>query len=208
MHIVMKTSTQMKVSTPTIRPRIHRHSSQEVRAHSLGFTLIELMVSLGIFSIVMTIAASSYISAMAASQYSQSSAKVVNSLANVLNNISNEIRNGSCGSGLCTTSTTGISNSFSFKNADGKTVKYSLSNNSITRTISGASEELTDPKNVNVKSLNFLVNSYSVTPSGGTQVAKQFWIIVTLSGKPPTNSGSVTPVYLETGVTLRQLTIQ
>lgn len=176
-----------------------------------GFTLIELIVSLGIFSIVMVIATGSYLSVVSTTRNVQKSTKAVNNLATALTLMTNEIRNGSCNnSGDCKL---GVFNSFSFTNSDDTPVTYCLANISgdgvIERAQGGvgcpslSAEKITD-SSVNVKNLSFWTNSYEKTINGITE--GQYWIVISLSGKSSLVGSTVPTTYFETGVTFRQLT--
>ncbi|HQU07705.1 MAG: hypothetical protein B7X04_01725 [Parcubacteria group bacterium 21-54-25] len=185
-----------------------------------GFTLIELIVALGIFSIVMTIAAASYLSVVAATQNVRESTKALDSLATALTEISNEIRDGSCvvGSSQCgglgSSSNSISTNSFSFTNVDGNTITYcltpvGLSGNVVQRVTGsscsgGTAENITDPSSVNVTNLIFIITSFS--KSSGSATATQYWIQIFLAGKPVSSGSSAQTVYLQTGATFRQLT--
>ncbi len=200
--------------------------NRALSAHK-GFTLIELIVALGLFSIVMLIAASSYFSAVAAATRVENSTKAINDLSQALDDMANEIRNGRCQGnsqcgGLLNPSSTSSENigltSFSFTNSSGEDVTYCLDSNSgkgvIKRVVGSASCSsanalpLTDPSNVVVKDLTFSIFQYETSsPSGLT--GRQFWIIVGIKGSPTqVGSASVNPIYLETGLTFRQLTLQ
>ena len=78
-------------------PWTMNHKSWNVR----GFTLIEIMVSLAIFAIVMTIAAGSLLTIVNANRKSQSLQSVMNNLAFALENMVRNMRTGTsyhCGS--------------------------------------------------------------------------------------------------------------
>ena len=184
-------------------PIIHSHSHKQA-----GFTLIELIVSLGIFSMVMLIATGSYLSAVSTTKNVQESTKAVNTIAAALNTISNEIRNGSCGAGQCAT---GAHSQFSFTNSSGTDVTYCLTGGVIERvegttlcSSAGADKQITDAS-VKVTNLSFWNTAYSSTVAGIT--GKQYFVVITLSGKSLAAGSTAAPIYLETGVTFRQLTV-
>lgn len=191
----------------TMRSNLCAGEISDCKRKALGFTLIELIVSLGIFSIVMVIATGSYLSVVSATRKVQESTKAVNNLSTALTLMTNEIRNGSCGLGQCTTGT-----NFSFTNSDKQKVTYCIdsSGNGIVERAQGnvacpssSAEKITN-SSVDVTKLNFWVNSYENSVNGITE--RQYWTVVSLSGKPSLVSNTTPTTYLETGVTFRQLT--
>ncbi len=176
-----------------------------------GFTLIELIVSLGIFSIVMLIATGSYLSAVSTTKNVQESTKVANTVATALSTISNEIRDGSCGPSQCQK---GTNSQFSFTNSSDFYVTYCLSGGIIKRIsdttsktplCSSSGVEQITGSSVKVTNLSFWVNSYTVSSNGIN--GRQYWIVISLSGESSIAGSTAPPIHLETGVTFRQLTI-
>ncbi len=75
---------------------LFRISIFEFRAfHQRGFTLVEMMVAFGIFSIIMVVAVGSFVSLMEANHKTQELKTVVNNLHFAFENISRNIRTGS-----------------------------------------------------------------------------------------------------------------
>ncbi len=187
------------------------------RSHShkqTGFTLIELIVSLGIFSMVMLIASGSYLSAVSTTRNVQESTKAVNTIAAALNTISNELRSGSCNTSSAGQCATGAHSQFSFTNSSGINVTYCIHNGIIKRVTSATdktppcnatgTEQITNAS-VDVTNLSFWNTAYSSTVAGIT--GKQYFVVITLSGKSLAAGSTAAPIYLETGVTFRQLTV-
>ncbi len=91
--------------------------------HRNGFTLIELMVGMGIFSIIMTIVVSIFLVAMRSSRFVSIQATAVDNLSLSVEQIAREVRTGY---GF----TTG-SGALSYTNDDGQSVTYAFSNGRI-----------------------------------------------------------------------------
>jgi prepilin-type N-terminal cleavage/methylation domain-containing protein len=107
-----------------------------------GYSLIEMIVSVGIFSVVMLVSTSAYLSLISLDRQARATSDVMSNLTFVVDSMSRNIRTGRsyCISG-CT------SNSFSFVNAEGETVVYAYTNGTITQKIGTANpESLIDPR--------------------------------------------------------------
>lgn len=78
----------------TLQQQLLNAKSYKLKASS-GFTLVEMMVAFGIFSIIMTVAVGSFISLMEANHKTQELKTVVNNLHFAFENISRNIRTGS-----------------------------------------------------------------------------------------------------------------
>lgn len=150
-----------------------------------GFSLLELIVSVGLFMIVVTIAASAYLSLISLNRRAQATNDVSSNLAFVMESISRSIRTGSSydcgGGGGALNCWGGGSNTFSFTNEDAQTVTYLLKTDgtvgvciSATCTDSSASS-ITDPR-VRVTNLAFFVEGV------GYGDGMQPRVLITLSG--------------------------
>ena len=116
------------------------HTSYFIRhTSSCGFTLIEMLIALAIFSIIMVISVGSLISLINANHKAQTLKTVVNNLHFALENMSRSIRTGynyHCGSGSVTIAKncpTVPSSELVFKARDGDYVLYVLDGGSIKR---------------------------------------------------------------------------
>lgn len=131
-----------------------------------AFSLLELIVSIGLFTIVVTIAASAYLSLISLNRKAQATNDVSSNLAFVMESISRSIRTGSsydCGGGggelNCWASGSTV---FSFTNEDGQTVTYlRKSNGTVGVCVSGtctdsSANSITDPR-ISISSLRFYV---------------------------------------------------
>ncbi len=88
------------------------------RAPHRGYTLIELIVSLGVFGVVVTLAAGGYFIVLNAMRHAQASAVAIDNFSFVLEKMTRSIRTGSDYDSFVTT--------FSFIDANGNDITYSL----------------------------------------------------------------------------------
>lgn len=187
-----------------------------MRLHTLttkGFTLIELMVSVAIFSIVMVIAVGSLFSMMDANRKAQALKSSINNLAFALENMSRQIRSGStyhCGVGALTTAldcpSGGSQIAFepyggSASNANDQVV-YRHAGARIERSTNGGATFLpiTSPE-VTVEDLTF----YVVGSLPNDFPMQQPKVVITLSGYAGVTDRTRTEVRLQTMITSRLL---
>jgi prepilin-type N-terminal cleavage/methylation domain-containing protein len=95
--------------------------------NSRGYTLIELIIAVGLFAIIMTLASGAYLVMIGANRRAQALATATNNLSFVMESMTRSIRTGSNYSAGC-----GVT-SFSFVDQNGQNVTYSLSNERILR---------------------------------------------------------------------------
>jgi prepilin-type N-terminal cleavage/methylation domain-containing protein len=153
-----------------------------------GFTLIEMLVAVFVFSIIMTIATGAIFSIVSANKTSQALKSVMDNLSSALDSMSREVRYGSkynCGEvgGSCPNGTT--DKSFRFENKDGQNVTYSFSQESIFRTVGSYDPvRLTAPE-VHVEDLNFYVTGVESNGDEPTQPL----LLITISGYAKAGAG-------------------
>ncbi len=164
-----------------------------------GFTLIELMIAIGLFAFVMTIASGAYLTMIGLNQHAESIATGVNDLSFALETMTREIRTG-------TQYSAPSGNSFSFTNSDKCQVTYNLSNSNIFRSVAGGSgcivqtSALITDQSVTIASLMFY-------PSGTVQGdAYQPNVLITISGSVSVK-GKTQFFTVETGATMRGIDI-
>lgn len=167
--------------------------------HIRGYTLIELVIAVGLFALIMTLASGAYLVMIGISRQTQGITTGIDTLAFALETMTRTIRTNtgySCGvSGDCP----GGGDSFSVVNASGVEIRYRLLNNAITQTKDSDNIEvsLTD-LSVNVTSLTF----YASGTVSGDDAQPRVTIIV--SGWIPSGSGEKKEYfYVETGATMR-----
>ncbi len=180
---------------------------------SRGFTLIELMVSLGIFSIIMLLASASYISLIYASKEVRASTNAIDNVSTAVGSMVLNIRTGSCTSlAVCNGNS---SDSITFINVQGCTVTYSLNNkHAIQKTLSGGKciaspEALTDANLVKIKTLTFNKHIFNVRNATSNTQARQMFTTILVQGiVPAVKSNSISQTFsIETGATMRKVSI-
>lgn len=161
-----------------------------------GYTLIELIVAMGLFAFVMTLSSGAYLLMIGLNRQAQGIATGIDNLSFAIETMTRDIRTGSnyrCGGlGDCSSG----ASSFSFKNASGVDVSYSLVSSVIQKTVGSAVSTLTDPT-VNVSSLAFYATG---TTPGDTQ---QPHVTIIVSGTVSYGAGKSESFTIETGATMR-----
>jgi len=176
-----------------------------------GFTLVELIVAMGLFALVMLLASGAYLLMIGLNRQAQGIATGIDSLSFAIETMTREVRTGTgynCGF-LGVDCSDGVS-SFSFTNTDGTTVSYSCSGDSgscspstpgalqeTITTLSGTSVMiLTDPS-VAVSSLIFYV--VGTAKNDGQQPH----VTITVSGTVSYGAGKTESFTVEAGATMR-----
>ena len=158
-----------------------------------GYTLIELIVAVGLFAIIMTLASGAYLIMVGVNRQAQSTATGINNLSFALESMTRNVRTG--------TAYTPISaNSFSFTNQDGIVLTYSLGSqpgpSGTVGTIALNGTPLTDPL-VDITSLTFYTSD---TASSNTY---QPYVTITLSGTVSAGPGKTQSFSVETSAAMR-----
>ena len=201
---------QKKDSTSS---NLERLPSAFCKLPSRGFTLVELLVSVFIFSMVMLIAAGSLLSMIDANRKAQALKSVVNNLAFALDAMGRSIREGStyhCGAAPYTTTADCAAGSteIAFEPYGGSSsnpndqIVFRLVNGRIERSLAGGQSgtwfPITAPE-VTIEELHFYVKG-----SAEVEVPKvQPKIVMTLRGYAGVNTRSRTEITLQTTMTPR-----
>lgn len=190
-----------------------------------GFTLVEMIVAFGIFSVIMTVAAGSFVSLMDANYKTQELKTVVNNLHFAFENISRNIRTGSlyhCDITIAPLTTArdcagNPASSLIFTARDGRRVVYTYTSlaggyGTIDRAIVAAGEEgrLSDPgvyvpitsPDIRIEQLRFYVDG------AGDSDMKQPRVLIVVIGSIQGKSKVVSRFSLETLVSQRVLDIE
>lgn len=131
-----------------------------------GFTLVELIVSVGVFSIVMLVAVGALLSLLAANQRAQTLKVVMNNLNLAMENMVKDIRVGTvyhCGGSPYNTAAncSAGDSTFAFKpsggSGSGDEIVYQLSNGAILRSVAGNNPVAITSSDVTVERLAFKV---------------------------------------------------
>lgn len=161
-----------------------------------GFTLVELMISVGIFALVMVLASGAYLMMISFNRQTQATVTGINNLSFALESMTRTIRTGinyDCGVNCASIG----SNTFSFTDENGNPASYFLSGTSIQETVNSVTSALTDPS-VTILSLKF----YAYDTNRGDPKQSRVTMIITGTvstgpGKPPQS------FTVETGATMR-----
>ena len=164
--------------------------------HYRGYTLIELIVSVGLFSLVMLMASGAYLMMINSNRNAQGITTGIDNLSFALETMTRNIRTGtaySCnGLGDCPNG----ASSFSFTNTKGIAVTYDLLGAMIQETTEGESSILTD-SSVNISSLMFYAFGTDSTDD------EQPRVTMVVSGTVSVERGRTESFTIETGATMR-----
>lgn len=163
--------------------------------HHGGYTLVELVVSVGIFAIIMTLAAGVYLLMISISRQAQASATGVDNLAFALETMTRVIRTGTQYGCNSTPFLDGspCSTNFSVRGQDGFTHVFNLSSGSIQ--MDGIA--LTDPS-ITVTTLSFYLAGSPRTPTDFLQPQ----VVILTAGNVSTGKATL-PFAIETSATMR-----
>ncbi|MHB8710122.1 MAG: PilW family protein [Minisyncoccota bacterium] len=163
---------------------------------SKGFTLIELMVAIGLFATVMTIAAGAYLTIIHANQQAQAIASGIDNVSFALDSMTRSIRSGSTYG--CPTQgkdcypTPGPT--FAFKDVYGTPITYTFDSSSRSiqemKNNDGVWITLTDPS-VHITSLEFYVSGTQSYSTSG-DILQPYVTIVVSGFAGPVNTKSFT----------------
>lgn len=169
-----------------------------------GYTLIELVVAVGLFALVMTLASGAYLLMIDLNRQTQGIATGIDNLSFALEVMTRSIRTGtsySCGvyGGDCAYPSGGVS--FSFTDAGGANISYARGEQGSSGSIGGILKNnttfLTDPS-VNISALTFYVSGVA---SGDNY---QPYVIIVVSGTVSSGPNKTPQTFtVETGSAMR-----
>lgn len=175
-------------------------STQKTRAG--GYTLVELIVAVGLFSIVMTLATGAYLIMIGANRQTQGLATGINNLTFVLNTMTISMRTGNLyceGSTYC--SEGGSGTTFSFRDQGGRYVTYGLVGTTIE---SCTSTSAYCAPNAALTAPAITVNSLVFKPSGTPKHdGYQPYVSIYMTGVVNIAPGKTQSFAVETGVAMR-----
>lgn len=169
-----------------------------------GFTLVDLLVGIGLFAVVASIALGGLAGTLRTQRQVAALVAANNNVALALEQIAREIRTGHLfcaddpASSRGTASLCPNSSVIAFINAKGETVSYRLSGGTIEKGVGGAFEQITG-RNVLVRYLNFLLSGNSWNDGLQTRVT----IAIGIGTKEPGTLDAV--VRLQTTISPREL---
>ena len=175
-----------------------------------GFTLLEMIVAVGLFSIVMVIVTGAYLSLVALDRQARATSSTVSNLSFALDSMTRALRTGrayNCGSpiddaGNCPAG----GNSMSYTDSSGQTVTYLLKSDgtigqcTTTPCLQATATSLTDPS-ITVQSLTFYIRG------GGVGDNLQPQVTIVMKGTMPTGTGTTATFDIQTSATQRLLEI-
>jgi len=161
-----------------------------------GFTLVEIIIAVGLFALVMVLVSGAYLTMINSTRHTQGITAGINSLSFALETMARTIRTGtSYGCPVAGTDCSG-GTTFSVRAPSGSTVSYSNGSGVIMQTTNGVAAPLTD-SSINVTSLQF----YAVgTQPGDTQQAR---VTIKISGTVSSGPDKTIPFAVETSATMR-----
>lgn len=151
-----------------------------------GYSLLEMIVSVGVFSVIMLAATGAYLTLINLDRQARATTDVVTNLSFAVDSMSRQIRTGTnykCNNNSsvpnCTLSPADL---FGFIDSNARTVTYSIDEGQLIVTTGGVSAALTDPR-VEILALNFYVRGVG----DGDGIQPQ--VTMTIKGKIPTKTG-------------------
>ncbi len=168
----------------------------ELRDSRNGFTLVELIVAIGIFSTIVAIAAGGFVRALRTQRQTVGLLSANSNASLVIEQMAREIRTGYdfCVNGqICL----GASE-LSFRNAAGESITYRLGNEAVERGVGNVFAPLT-ASNVSIRYLNFVISGNQ--PNDG--VPPRITVVLGVSSRELGVAGTV--INMQTTVSARVL---
>lgn len=129
-----------------------------------GYSLLEMIVSVGLFSVVMLVATAAYLTLISMDRQTRATSDLMTNMSFAVDSMSRAIRTGTdyCIAGC-------FQDQFSFVDSENRVITYQLENGAITRKIGGAaSQAITDPRiTVGEGGLRFYVWGQTLGASDG-----------------------------------------
>lgn len=174
-----------------------------------GYTLLEMIVAVGIFSIIMLTATGAFLTLIKLDREARLSNDVVTNLSFAVDSMARAIRTGT--NYDCNLVSGGLQNcasggsSMQFLDADGRTVTYALTGGQIVATIvSGTTvtAPLTDPR-ITIQTLTFYVRGVGTAEAAGQKTEPQ--VTFTVYGTMTSAQGQMVDFTIQGGATQRVL---
>jgi prepilin-type N-terminal cleavage/methylation domain-containing protein len=168
--------------------------------HTRGYTLVELIVAIGLFAMIMVLASGAYLVMINASRQAQGTAAGIDNLSFALETMTRTIRTGASYScGIAEEDCDG-GTSFSVTNG-GKKTAYAWDGSAITQSQDdGDAKSLIDSA-VKIESLKFYaVGTKSFSETGDKRQAR---VTIVVKGEVSSGPGKFLPFTVETSATMR-----
>ncbi|MBI5405774.1 prepilin-type N-terminal cleavage/methylation domain-containing protein [Candidatus Kaiserbacteria bacterium] len=163
-----------------------------------GYTLVELIVAVGLFALVMLLTSGAYLVMIGLNRQAQGIATGIDNLSFALESMTRDIRTGT-GYNCDNAGDCSGGGSFSFRNQAGEQVTYDLSDSALRKTVGATRSILTDPS-VTVSSLKFYASGTARASGGDTRQSR---VTLIVSGTVATGPGATRSFVVETGATMR-----
>lgn len=172
---------------------------------SRGYTLVELIVAMGLFALVMLLASGAYLMMIGANRQAQAISTGIDNLSFALESMTRSIRTGTsydCGTLTASPNDcSGGKSTFSFKDQSGKIIAYTVNASTLQESTDGGNTwvSLTDPS-VNISSLMFYAYDTEPTSDGNYGQPR---VTIVVSGSVSSGPNKTVPFTVETGATMR-----
>jgi type II secretory pathway pseudopilin PulG len=167
-----------------------------------GYTLVELVVSVGLFAFVMTLSSGAYFMMINVNREAQAATVGIDSISFAVEKMVRTIRTGKeYGCNGAPSDCTGGGTSFSLVDASGRVIVYSRDTASLEESIDGAAaRSLTDP-DVNITHLQFFLSGRAPGDSFQPRVT------IVVGGTVLAGPGKIKSFLLQTGASMRGVDI-
>ncbi|MHB1118013.1 MAG: PulJ/GspJ family protein [Minisyncoccota bacterium] len=157
--------------------------------HNQGFTLVEMIVSIGLFTVILFVATSAFLSVVDSDRKTRAIRVVMDNLSISLENIERHIRTGSAyycgvaGSGVLDCASGGSTLSFTEQDGTTRTTyAWDSETKAIFRTVSaGAPVRITSPE-ISIDNLKFIVMGSALGAGRGGTDTVQPYVIMAIDG--------------------------
>ena len=187
----------MTLETINQKSETRLSSLQPPASGARGYTLVELIISVGLFALIMTLASGAYLVMISITRHTQALSLGIDNLSFALETMTRTIRTGteySCAGGDCPSGGTTLT----VLDEQNKHVTYTLSNGTITQYTEedDSTFPVTDPS-VTVSELLFYVSGTSASDD------IQPHAVIVISGNVESGPGKEIPFSVETSATMR-----
>ncbi len=174
-----------------------------------GYSLLELIVSLGLFSVVMLIVLAAYVNLISIDRQARASNQLSSSLSFAIETMVRSIRTGTdyaCNANPSVPNCSSGGGSISFNDSDGVYTEYRIvANETGTNSIAYCTDaclsfvSVTDPR-INIETMSFYVQGVG---TDSTNADIQPHVTVSISGTMETERGAASRFSIQTGATQR-----
>lgn len=173
-----------------------------------GYTLLELIVSIGIFSMVMLAVTGAYLALISLDRQARAGSQLASSLSFAIDSMSRSLRTGTeyaCNGNPSSPNCPAGGNSISFLDGDGEIITYLLKDDGSIGQCSTAlctdavAVSVTDPR-IDIESLRFFVRGVGTT---GSNAPIQPQVTFSVTGSMTTDAGESLDFSIQTGATQR-----